>query len=1169
MLKDIKRIVATPGTILFIGSGISIWSGLPTWKGLILNLIDFLDENNLDSKAIKKAFENNDLILAASLGKMNLSNEQFIDFITKSCNYPDVVPHDIYKKIIGLGITYFMSTNYDNLIELSVTKWDSSRKYSIVNNKQQLKIADIIQSQANNILFKIHGDIKEPESIILGKEDYRKFQPGGELSHVSEGIKNLMLTRPVIYLGFGLKDPDFLFLRDFIFNTFKNNNIGHYAIMPDILPDEVRYYKDSYNIKLIGYKTLKGKPNPHLSLIDLLEKITPLKNTKLRLSDSEIILSLARYCSKFIIKSSIENHIPLVAHRKDKRNNPLQYNSYPELLIDKLLEEETKKIILIGLPGSGKTYSINQSVSKFAQVFFKSSIENNVEENYLILPVFADLKLYNGDLLKLLNITLPFGITLNYLIASYKIRIYLDAFNEIPKKFIEDGSWDADFSKFNKIIKKTTLIITSRSVDGLEHLDFPVYSLESIQPAFLQILLSERKITLNSRYKQDLLSLIKKPFFFRLIYNSSIHLRSVTKPKDIYEQYLSSFLSDFFKTFSKNIDLLSILGSVAITSIDSGDEAFDNKLLTGIFESELNDLNLSQEIVNWLINKDFIIPLINERISFFHQSMTEFIAAKKIVTEYSRNKHIIVSKLINRRWDQALFFVINLLPKNKSSELLQILINKDFKFTISASKYFDFYDPNIITTFLKAIILKYPDHYQASFNFGFFISNSVFVEKHNKLLRKIVLFCNVLGGVALGSLVKSNLISKRLAFKILIKNHADYNFCSHFARDIASIIKQSDYQILISSINTLQKKLKDNNYAGFSYAIAHLLQNFQPDQVTNSLYNSTTPLRQQKIALKILGNYLHERKDSSAFEIALSLLSQKIEGIVSPLYLIVKFGKDKDSFNWNLITASNVHFLTSLFSKKTYICSTSFTLLQEICKYRPDFVHLVNKISEQKEGLAKLALTVCVKKGDANNLINKELNHLVKLNDSNLGKINFELLSTFNFNWKGHESLLVKLLKRRNIQLSRILTDTTLLFLTDTIFSYPNIRNFDIGPIKWWLIWISESYNPNDSKWYFFCDRITGFFSQTLPTTKKIEFLNEFNNPKSKYRDSALIFIYSMGDFKISQFTDESLNYLINNMKSDKSSYISRKSSVILTHIATDDFVVNNLLPELVKAKGK
>lgn len=1168
MLKDIKRIVATPGTVLFIGSGISIWSGLPSWKSLILNLIDFLDENKLDSKAIKKALENNDLISAASYGKMNLSNEQFKDFITKSCKYPAVLPHEVYEKIIALGITYYITTNYDNLIELSLAKWDSSKKYSIINNKQQLKIADIIQSQANNILFKIHGDVNEPESIILGKEDYRKFQPEGELSYVLESLKILMLTRPVIYLGFGLKDPDFLFLRDSIFNTFKNSNIGHYAIMPDILLDEVRFYKENYNIELIGYKTLKGNPNPHLSLIKVLDKISPLKNTKLKLNISEIVLSLARYCSKFIITTPDEKHIPLVAHRKDRRNNPLQYYSYPELLIDKLLNEEAKKIILVGLPGSGKTYSINQSVSKFAQEFFKSSIENNVEQKYLVLPVFADLKLYDGDLLKLLNNSLPFGVTLNYVITNYKIRIFLDAFNEIPKKYIEDGSWDSDFLKFNKTIKKTPLIITSRSVDGLKHLDFPVYSLESIQPAFLQSLLSERKITLNRRYKQDILSLIKKPFFFKIVYNSSIQLRSVTKPQDIYEQYLSSFLSDFSKKFSKNIDLLSILGSIAITSIDSGDEAFDNKLLTEILESDLNNSNLTQEIVNWLINRDFIIPLINERISFFHQSMTEFIAAKKIASEYSYNKQIIASKLINRRWDQALFFVINLLPKNKSIELLQILINKDFKFTISASKYIDFYDPKVITTFLKAIILKYPDHYRSSFNYNFFISNSIFEARHSKLLRKIVLFNDEIGGLALGSLVKNNLLSKKTAFKILIKNHADYNFCSHLARDIKPIVKQADLQILISSINTFQKKTKVKDYSGFCYAMAQLLQNIQPRQVTNFLYNSNAPLKRQKITLKILGEYLHERKDSSAFEIALSLLSQKIESIVSPLYLIVKFGKDKDSFNWSLISASNIHFLISLFSRRTYICSTSFDLLREICKYRPDFVHLVNKISEQKEGLVRIALKVCIKNGGASTLINKELIQLVNSQDNYLAKINFELLKTLEFKWKGKEELFVRLLKKRNIELTRILTDSTRVW-TDSKLYMAKFQNLEIGHIKWWLTWISESYNPNDSKWYFFCDRLTRYFAQALPTNKKIEFLNELNNPKSKFRDSALILIWSMDDFKIWQFTNESLDYLVNNMKSDRSTYLSTKSSVILTHIATDNFVVDKLLPELTKAKGK
>ena len=85
---------------------------------------------------------------------------------------------------------------------------------------------------ACNYILKSHGDIDDIESIILTREDYAKLYQ--DTSNIAQTLKTLFLTRTVIFVGFGLNDPDFDYIRDHITNTYGCKQIVHYAIMPDM-----------------------------------------------------------------------------------------------------------------------------------------------------------------------------------------------------------------------------------------------------------------------------------------------------------------------------------------------------------------------------------------------------------------------------------------------------------------------------------------------------------------------------------------------------------------------------------------------------------------------------------------------------------------------------------------------------------------------------------------------------------------------------------------------------------------------------------------------------------------------------------------------------------------------------------------------------------------------
>jgi len=86
-VEKLKQILAQEDTVLFIGSGISLWSGLPTWSGLIEQLAKTIEENGGKAELIRSEAKRGDLLQAASYGFDKLSKAQIGKFIRYACRY--------------------------------------------------------------------------------------------------------------------------------------------------------------------------------------------------------------------------------------------------------------------------------------------------------------------------------------------------------------------------------------------------------------------------------------------------------------------------------------------------------------------------------------------------------------------------------------------------------------------------------------------------------------------------------------------------------------------------------------------------------------------------------------------------------------------------------------------------------------------------------------------------------------------------------------------------------------------------------------------------------------------------------------------------------------------------------------------------------------------------
>lgn len=143
IIENIRHTLAKPDTVILVGSGVSLWSGLPSWTELVLSLADFVKGLGREDEAIRREIRNGDLLLAASYGVFQLQPQEFARFIRLTFK-ADAAPSTVHGLIAALGPTCFVTTNFDHLLEKALAA--RARTTRIVTNRQLIEVADITAS---------------------------------------------------------------------------------------------------------------------------------------------------------------------------------------------------------------------------------------------------------------------------------------------------------------------------------------------------------------------------------------------------------------------------------------------------------------------------------------------------------------------------------------------------------------------------------------------------------------------------------------------------------------------------------------------------------------------------------------------------------------------------------------------------------------------------------------------------------------------------------------------------------------------------------------------------------------------------------------------------------------------------------------------------------------
>ncbi|GIN20529.1 SIR2 family NAD-dependent protein deacylase [Siminovitchia fordii] len=218
-LERVIKKIRDNDVVLWVGAGFSLYAGMPSANTLRDLIIRECSEEE------KPYFENLSLAEVAStfVDMRNGSRNELHQILQSAI---DIEPKSIraHQLIADIPqIDLIVTTNYDKLFEEAY-----GRDISTIVSDEQLPLAT-----KRTQLYKIHGDINRPESIILTSADYTNFFRNQD-KPLWNKIKTLLSEKTIVFLGYSLSDQNIDYLFDNVISNIGNFQKQPYLVAPKI-----------------------------------------------------------------------------------------------------------------------------------------------------------------------------------------------------------------------------------------------------------------------------------------------------------------------------------------------------------------------------------------------------------------------------------------------------------------------------------------------------------------------------------------------------------------------------------------------------------------------------------------------------------------------------------------------------------------------------------------------------------------------------------------------------------------------------------------------------------------------------------------------------------------------------------------------------------------------
>lgn len=235
--------------VLFVGSGISIVSGLPSWSNIINDI-----KSGLETSGRKNLDEFNFLQLAQFYEDI-FGRTPLLNLLNKRIVKPSIEPNPCHDLIARLPVKTIVTTNWDDLVERTYEERNQIKPTTIWKDDQ----VGFGNEAHRPTIIKMHGCITDPNSIVFTEEDYLGYSQSHPL--IVELLSTKLANSPMLFLGYSANDLDFKLVMERITSYLGKLTPPKYILLINETNEKAEYLdKRKFSPILINNKDLsKGE----------------------------------------------------------------------------------------------------------------------------------------------------------------------------------------------------------------------------------------------------------------------------------------------------------------------------------------------------------------------------------------------------------------------------------------------------------------------------------------------------------------------------------------------------------------------------------------------------------------------------------------------------------------------------------------------------------------------------------------------------------------------------------------------------------------------------------------------------------------------------------------------------------------------------------------------
>lgn len=342
-IRALVHDIAQRKCVLFAGSGLSACAKLPTWPELLEILIAETPAGQHSRPELRRLLKRGRLLEVGEYVKGALNEQRFTqilkDSLTPTTPGSNSRPH---KLLSVLPFAAVITTNYDQLLEDAFAAHDGGRQPKVIT-QQDIPSMGPLLFDSGFFIFKAHGDISRPETLIISARDYQRMHESVAFASILSAI---LLTKRIVFVGYSLTDPDFRLIIERQVSAFRGYLPEHYAVMTGVGPIEQEVLGRTTSIRIVDYSA-KGN---HKDLVPFLERLVKEVNESIspkRVAKPAPVIPVQP--PRRLTLPQVDLRIKLrqdylevsISHEKDQELTAKNEIRLPSLLqISKLLEEE-------------------------------------------------------------------------------------------------------------------------------------------------------------------------------------------------------------------------------------------------------------------------------------------------------------------------------------------------------------------------------------------------------------------------------------------------------------------------------------------------------------------------------------------------------------------------------------------------------------------------------------------------------------------------------------------------------------------------------------------------------------------------------------------------------------------------------------------------------------